>query len=164
MWKSTYHSLTVMAALLSMVALGAAETKKIKSSTPRSETSLKDTSRTDRLRQTYVLQNRANGHIVRFSHATMEEVITGLQAANISVSKWHNCESKKTNSEVKEIVEDLELKVMLQQLGKTPQAHLNDTQIDYLKTVSPCDPFTRNQLKALSIILRNYQLIDGPVS
>jgi hypothetical protein len=133
-----------------------------KTVSPKAERS--PASREQNLQLRYVLEHRETKRVVTFHESSIDEVVDGLNSADISVDKWHSCSTASASSgeDIETIEKFLDMELLIDSLAKIPSPELNDAQREWVRTLSPCQPEMRLHLKALALILGNYKLIKKP--
>jgi len=112
----------------------------------------------------YVLENRDTGDVISFNESSIDEVVDDLRSVNVSIERWHSCSqnSKQNKDDIDSIGDQLDVVLLVESLGQEPAAELSDSQMEWVRTLSPCRPEMRLHLKALSLILKNYKVIRHP--
>ena len=147
--------------------------------------SLGEQGRQDRLKSTFVLKHRTTGRLRQFSETSPEEAVQALRTAGLKNREIPQCHtlgerapdaekgpsrsgppapdptSRSRPPEDLQIEQRLELAIILEAFSLRRQSRFTDAQLDWLASLDLCDNQTRNGLRALSLMIKNYELLRG---
>ena len=134
--------------------------------------------RQDRIENTFLLKHRETGELQEFYDTNQKQAKKAMIAAGVSSSDVSKCEvgerfpdseqpkgdassnsSKDTADNEQLVMQRLELSILLEAFSTRQQSALTDSQLDWVKTLDLCDAKTRNGLRALGLMIQNYQLL-----
>jgi hypothetical protein len=140
--------------------------------------------REERLNDTFLLRHRETGSIKEFHRTNQKQAKKALLSAGVDSSSVRKCNdppgfpdsqpanskqaikkasSKSEGNNVSEdlVLQKLELSILIEAFSTREQTGLTDSQLDSLQTLDLCDAKTRNGLRAIGLVIENYELLKA---
>lgn len=136
--------------------------------------SVAKSSRQERLENTFLLRHKTTGKLAEFYATTTEQATLALQEAGLPIAKSAcsaesfpepgniQTASAKEDSKLQErVMKGLELSILIEAFDTRKQMKLTDPQRSLIASLDLCDVKTRNALRALALMVQDYELLKA---